>query len=82
MIIWRKWRTRATNQSSQTGYGTSAQGQYAPASQAVPLGGRTDMQVFATDYTEMLRVRAERGGRAELRKEEALEEALGSIWIF
>ncbi|KAE8126033.1 hypothetical protein FH972_020788 [Carpinus fangiana] len=87
----------AANQSSQTGYGTSAQGQYAPTfaggqprpigmpPQPTPLGG-FDMQGYPVDDEEMMKLRAERGARAggwsaELGKKRALEEAFGSIWI-
>ena len=88
---------QAANQSSQAGYGTSAQGQYAPTiaggqprptgmpPQPIPLGG-FDMQGYPVDDEEMMKLRAERGGRAggwsaELGKKRALEEAFGSIWI-
>ncbi|KAK7837638.1 cdk-activating kinase assembly factor mat1 [Quercus suber] len=66
----------APNQSSQTGYGTGAQGQYAPtfaggqprptgmAQQPVPLGGGLDLHGYAADDEETMKLRAERGGRA------------------
>lgn len=75
------------------------QGQYAPTvpggqprptgmgPQPLPLGGGLDHQGnYAIDDEEMMRLRAERGGRAggwtaELSKRRALEEAFGSIWI-
>ncbi|KAF5445665.1 hypothetical protein F2P56_034703 [Juglans regia] len=88
----------AQNQSSQMGYSIGTQGQYAPtlaggqprptgmAPQPIPLGGGPDMLGYATDDEEMMKLRAERGGRAggwsaELSKRRALEEAFGSIWI-
>ncbi|GMY35574.1 CDK-activating kinase assembly factor [Fagus crenata] len=88
----------ASNQGSQTGYGTGTQGQYAPtiaggqprptgmATQPVPLGGGFDFQGYPVDDEEMMKLRAERGGRAggwsaELSKKRALDEAFGSIWI-
>lgn len=81
------------------GYSVGTQGQYAPtfaggqprptgmAPQPIPLGGGPDMLGYATDDEEMMKLRAERGGRAggwsaELSKRRALEEAFGSIWIF
>ncbi|XP_010273719.1 PREDICTED: uncharacterized protein LOC104609178 [Nelumbo nucifera] len=87
-----------TGQSSQAGV---AQGQYAPAvpggalgqprptgmaPQPVPVGGGPDLHGYAADDEEMMKLRAERGGRAggwtaELSKKRALEEAFGSIWI-
>lgn len=89
---------QASNQSSQTGYGTGAQGQYAPTfaggqprptgmpPQPIPLGGGFDMQGYSVEDEEVMKLRAERGGRAggwsaELGKKRALEEAFGSIWI-
>ncbi|XP_057961234.1 uncharacterized protein LOC131153151 [Malania oleifera] len=87
----------AMDQSSQGGFGVGAQGHYAPAiaggalaqprpTQPVPLGGGPDMQGYSGDNEEMMRLRAERGGRAggwsvELSKKRALEEAFRSIWI-
>ncbi|GMH23284.1 hypothetical protein Nepgr_025127 [Nepenthes gracilis] len=87
----------AVNQSSQAGFSGAAQGQYAPvvaggsfqprpmgmATQPLPLGGSLDMPL---DDEEMMRLRAERGGRAggwspELSRKRALEEAFGSLWI-
>ncbi|MBA0804911.1 hypothetical protein Gohar_004465 [Gossypium harknessii] len=85
-------------QSSQAGFVAGTQGQYAPtvaggqprptgmAPQPVPLAGGLDMHGYALDDEEMMRLRAERGGRAggwsiELSKKRALEEAFASIWI-
>ncbi|PON99337.1 Cdk-activating kinase assembly factor [Trema orientale] len=84
-------------QNSQTGL--SAQGQYAPtvaggqprptgmAPQPLPLGMGTDMHGYALDDDEMMKLRAERGGRAggwsvELSRKRAIEEAFSSIWIY
>lgn len=89
----------ATEQSSQAGLSVTgtAQGQYAPAiaggsfmqprptgmaPQPQPLGG-LDMHL---DDEELMRLRAERGGRAggwspELCRKRALEEAFGCLWI-
>ncbi|XP_026435033.1 uncharacterized protein LOC113332740 isoform X2 [Papaver somniferum] len=86
---------KAMNQSSQ---GFTGQGQYVPAvagamgqprptgmaPQPVPLGH--DMHGYAVDDEEMMRLRAERGGRAggwsiELSRKRALEEAFSSIWV-
>ncbi|GAB4838142.1 hypothetical protein Ancab_027671 [Ancistrocladus abbreviatus] len=73
-------------------------GQYAPAvaggafaqprptgmaPQPLPLGGGPDMQL---DDEEMMKLRAEKGGRAggwspEFSRKRALEEAFGSLWI-
>lgn len=87
------------NQTSQAGFNSGMQGQYAPTvpggqprptgmgPQPLPLGGGLDHQGnYAIDDEEMMRLRAERGGRAggwtaELSKRRALEEAFGSIWI-
>lgn len=86
-----------TEQNPQAGESATAQGQYAPAMaggqlmqprpmgmgpQPIPLGG-PDMHL---DDEEMMRLRAERGGRAggwspELSRKRALEEAFGSLWI-
>uniref|UniRef100_A0A5B7C216 MAT1 centre domain-containing protein n=1 Tax=Davidia involucrata TaxID=16924 RepID=A0A5B7C216_DAVIN len=87
----------AASQSSQGGVGAGAQGQYAPAipgqprptsmaPQPVPIGPGSDMQGHTFDDEEMMKLRAQRGGRAagwsvELSKKRALEEAFGSIWI-
>lgn len=85
----------AADQSFQAGLSTGTQGQYAPTiaggqprptGQPVPLGGGLDMQGYGLDEEEMLRLRAERGGRAggwsvEFSRKRALEEAFGSIWI-
>ncbi|OVA15505.1 Cdk-activating kinase assembly factor MAT1/Tfb3 [Macleaya cordata] len=88
----------AMNQSSLAGSGVGGQGQYVPTlaggalgqprptGQPVPLGGGLDMNSYAVDDEEMMKLRAERGGRAggwsvELSKRRALEEAFGSIWI-
>lgn len=82
---------------SQAGISTTTQGQYAPAvaggafmqprpmgmaPQPLPLGG-PDMNL---DDEELMRLRAEKGGRAggwtpELGRKRALEEAFGSLWI-
>ncbi|XVE83102.1 hypothetical protein DITRI_Ditri16bG0060400 [Diplodiscus trichospermus] len=87
-----------TDGGSQAGSGTGAQGQYAPtvpggqprptgmAPQPVPLSSGLDMHGYAMDDEEMMKLRAERGGRAggwsvELSKRRALEEAFASIWI-
>lgn len=91
---------QATSQSSQAGFsGAAAQsGHYAPAiagaamgqprpTQPVPIGGTFDsLHAYGTDDEEMMKLRAERGGKAggwsaELSKRRALEEAFGSIWI-
>ena len=88
---------QTTSQSSQGGVGAGVQGQYAPAisgqprptgmaPQPVPIGPWSDMQGRAYDDEEMIKLRAERGGKAggwslELSKKRALEEAFGSIWI-
>ncbi|XP_059648633.1 uncharacterized protein LOC132294699 [Cornus florida] len=89
----------STSQSSQGGVGAGFQGPYAPAiagvaqprptsmaSQPVPIGPGIGMQGHAFDDEEMMRLRAERGGKAggwslEFSKKRALEEAFGSIWI-
>ncbi|KAL5547580.1 hypothetical protein UlMin_002811 [Ulmus minor] len=80
------------SQSSQAG--VSVQGQYAPtaaggqprptgmAPQPVPL----DIHGYPIDDEEMMRLRAERGGRAggwsvEFSRKRALDEAFSSIWI-
>nr|XP_048324726.1 uncharacterized protein LOC125418142 isoform X1 [Ziziphus jujuba var. spinosa] len=84
-------------QSSQAGFSMGVQGQYAPtvaggqprptgmAPQPIPLGGGPDMQGY--DEEEMMKLRAERGGRAggwsvELSRKRAIEEAFSSIWIY
>ena len=89
---------QALSQSSQAGFGAGAQGQYAPtvpggqprptgiAPQPVPLASGLDIHGYAMDDEEMMKLRAERGGRAggwsiELSKRRALEEAFASIWI-
>ncbi|GMI67689.1 hypothetical protein like AT4G30820 [Hibiscus trionum] len=89
---------QADTDSSQAGFSAGAQGQYAPtvaggqprptgmAPQPVPLASGMDMHGYALDDEEMMRLRAERGGRAggwsiELSKKRALEEAFASIWI-
>ncbi|KAK3027194.1 hypothetical protein RJ639_040365 [Escallonia herrerae] len=86
----------AISLSSQAGVGIGAQGHYAPAiaqprptgmgPQPVPLGPGLDMQGFHIDEEELMRLKAEKGGKAggwsaELSKKRALEEAFGSIWI-
>jgi len=88
---------QVTEQNPQAVQSATAQGHYAPAMtggqlmqprpmgmgpQPVPLGG-PDMHL---DDEEMMRLRAERGGRAggwspELSRKRALEEAFGSLWI-
>ncbi|KAF5749488.1 hypothetical protein HS088_TW04G01457 [Tripterygium wilfordii] len=82
--------------SSQGGFSITSQGQYAPTiaggqprptgmpPQPVPLGGGLDMQHI--DDEQMMKLRAERGGRAggwsiELSKKRALEEAFTSLWV-
>ncbi|KAL9242194.1 hypothetical protein vseg_016219 [Gypsophila vaccaria] len=87
----------ATDQSTQIGVSITSQGQYAPAiaggafmqprpmgmaHQPVPLGG-PDLNL---DDEEMMRLKAERGGRAggwtpEFGRKRALEEAFGSLWL-
>ncbi|KAK9275980.1 hypothetical protein L1049_023256 [Liquidambar formosana] len=86
-----------TSQSSQVGF-AAAQGHYAPtipggqprptgmAPQPLPVGGGPDIHGYAADEEEMMKLRAERGGKAggwsvELSKKRAFEEAFGSIWI-
>lgn len=86
---------RQANQSALGGISVGTQGQYAPTlpggqprptgvPQPIPLPGSMDMHGY--DDEEMIKLRAERGGRAggwsiELSKKRALEEAFGSIWI-
>ncbi|XP_059635964.1 uncharacterized protein LOC132278172 [Cornus florida] len=90
-----------TSQSSKGGIGAGSQGHYAPAiagggiaqprptsmaQQPIPIGPGIGMQGHAFDDEEMMRLRAERGGKAggwsvEFSKKRALEEAFGSIWI-
>ncbi|XP_010040840.2 uncharacterized protein LOC104429702 [Eucalyptus grandis] len=82
--------------NSQAGLSVGTQGQYAPAiaggqprptgmaPQPVPLG--TGLDIHGYDDEEMIKLRAERGGRAggwsiELSKKRALEEAFGSLWL-
>ncbi|XAR64608.1 hypothetical protein NMG60_11008355 [Bertholletia excelsa] len=89
------------SQNSQGGVGTSAQGHYAPAiaggaiahprptgmaPQPIPIGSNLDMQGYDLDDEEMMRLKAERGGRAggwsvEFSRKRSLEEAFCSIWI-
>ncbi|KAM1731719.1 hypothetical protein ACFX11_017566 [Malus domestica] len=87
------------SQGSQAGFGAGTQGQYAPTvsgqprptggmgPQPLPLGGGGhDLRGYAVDDEEMVKLRAEKGGRAggwsgEISRKRALEEALGSIWI-
>ncbi|KAJ0040858.1 hypothetical protein Pint_28637 [Pistacia integerrima] len=88
----------APGQSSQAGIGVDTQGQYAPTlaggqprptgmgPQPVPLPGGLDIHGYSFDDEEMMKLRAERGGKAggwsiELSKKRALEEAFSSIWI-
>ncbi|KAI4344320.1 hypothetical protein L6164_011562 [Bauhinia variegata] len=84
-------------QSSQAGLDAGTQGQYAPTllgGQPRPIGmapqplllGTGDMLSYGADSEEIVRLRAERGGRAggwspELAKKRALEDAFGSIWV-
>ncbi|GKV42107.1 hypothetical protein SLEP1_g49549 [Rubroshorea leprosula] len=85
-----------SGQNSQTGF--SVQGQYAPtlaggqqrqtgmAPQPLPLASGHSMQDYAVEDEEMMRLRAERGGRAggwsiELSRKRSLEEAFASIWV-
>ncbi|KAF5202679.1 Cdk-activating kinase assembly factor mat1 [Thalictrum thalictroides] len=91
----------AASQSSQVGESMGGQMQYAPAMpgiafgqprptgmapQPVPLGVGPDINAFAADDEEMMKLRAERGARAggwslELSKKRSIEEAFGSMWI-
>lgn len=77
-------------QSSQVA--TGAGGSYAPAvaggamAQPIPIGSGHEMLGYQFDDEEMMKLKAERGGKAggwsiELSKKRALEEAFGSIWI-
>ncbi|KAL8133299.1 uncharacterized protein LOC141712468 [Apium graveolens] len=77
-------------QSSQGAIG--AGGNYAPAvaggaiAQPIPIGSGHEMLGYQFDDEEMMKLKAERGGKAggwsiELSKKRALEEAFGSIWI-
>ncbi|KAK4852979.1 hypothetical protein QYF36_001841 [Acer negundo] len=87
----------APSQSSQGGFGVPL-GQYAPTMaggqprptgmgpQPLPLSGGLDMHGYAIEDEEMMKLRAERGGKAggwstELSKKRALEEAFASIWV-
>ncbi|KAI3725096.1 hypothetical protein L1987_64871 [Smallanthus sonchifolius] len=85
-----------TGTSSQFGVSTS-DGHYVPAvaggtipqprpTQPLPVGSGDDLHVYHMDDEEMMRLKAERGGKAggwslELSRKRALEEAFGSIWI-
>ncbi|KAI3827563.1 hypothetical protein L1987_01640 [Smallanthus sonchifolius] len=85
-----------TGTSSQFGVSTS-DGHYVPAvaggtipqprpTQLLPVGSGDDLHAYHMDDEEMMRVKAERGGKAggwslELSRKRALEEAFGSIWI-
>lgn len=80
---------QGTGQSSQAGIGG---GTYAPAiaggaiAQPIPIGSGHEMLGYQFDDEEMMKLKAERGGKAggwslELSKKRALEEAFGSIWI-
>ncbi|PIA65144.1 hypothetical protein AQUCO_00100559v1 [Aquilegia coerulea] len=91
----------AATQSSEVGESVGGQMQYAPAvtgiaygqprptgmaPQPVPLAGGPDMQAFAADDEEMLKLRAERGAKAggwslELSKRRSIEEAFDSMWF-
>ncbi|XP_038712319.1 uncharacterized protein LOC120006373 [Tripterygium wilfordii] len=81
---------------SQGGFSITAPGQYAPTiaggqprptgipPQPVTVGGGLDMQGF--DDEQMMKLRAERGGRAggwsiELSKKRSLDEAFASLWV-
>ncbi|KAK1418404.1 hypothetical protein QVD17_27548 [Tagetes erecta] len=82
--------------SSQFGVSTS-DGHYVPAvaggtipqprpTQPFPVGSGDDLHAYHMDDEEMMRLKAERGGKAggwslELSRKRALEEAFGSIWI-
>ncbi|XP_043723393.1 uncharacterized protein LOC122670529 isoform X2 [Telopea speciosissima] len=81
----------APSQNSQAGGG---QGQYAPAIPGATIGqprptGMAPQPVpvgYAADDKEMMKLRAERGGRAggwsaEMSRKRAIEEAFASIWI-
>ncbi|KAL5772937.1 hypothetical protein ACOSP7_012551 [Xanthoceras sorbifolium] len=87
----------APSQSSQGGFGVP-QGQYAPTMaggqprptgmgpQPLPLSGGLDMLGYAFEDEEMMKLRAEKGGKAggwsiELSRKRALEEAFASIWV-
>ena len=90
---------QGTSESSQGGVSAGAQGHYAPAiaggaitqprpmgmaPQPIPIGSDLDMSAY--DDEEMMKLRAERGGRAggwsvELSKKRALEEAFSTIWL-
>ncbi|KAL1819737.1 hypothetical protein ACET3Z_014606 [Daucus carota] len=78
------------SQSSQAAI--SAGGNYAPAvaggviAQPIPIASGHEMLGYQFDDEEMMKLKAERGGKAggwsiELSKKRALEEAFGSIWI-
>ncbi|PSS08359.1 CDK-activating kinase assembly factor like [Actinidia chinensis var. chinensis] len=87
--------------SSQGGVDAGVQGHYAPAiagsaiaqprpmgmgPQPIPIGYNPDTQTYDFDDEEMMRLRAERGGRAggwsaELSRKREFEEAFSSIWI-
>lgn len=82
--------SQAGGQSSQPTLG--AGGNYAPAvaggaiAQPIPIGSGHGMLGYQFDDEEMMKLKAERGGKAggwsiELSKKRALEEAFGSIWI-
>ncbi|KAJ9550800.1 hypothetical protein OSB04_014845 [Centaurea solstitialis] len=82
--------------SSQFGV-TTSDGHYVPAvaggtiplprpTQPLPVGSGDDLHAYHMDDEEMMRLKAERGGKAggwslELSRKRALEEAFGSIWI-
>ncbi|GAB2228710.1 hypothetical protein Droror1_Dr00022833 [Drosera rotundifolia] len=87
----------AAIQNTETGVSTVSQGQYAPSvagsafqprplgmgPQPLPIGGGSSIQL---DDEEMMRRRAENGGRAggwnpEFSRKRALKEAFGSLWI-
>ncbi|KAI3754522.1 hypothetical protein L1987_54307 [Smallanthus sonchifolius] len=85
-----------TGPTSQFGVSTS-DGHYVPAvaggtipqprpTQPLPMGSGDELHAYHMDDEEMMRLKAERGGKAggwsiELSRKRALEEAFGSIWI-
>ncbi|KAI3805467.1 hypothetical protein L1987_27876 [Smallanthus sonchifolius] len=87
---------QTTGPTSQFGVSTS-DGHYVPAvaggtipqprpTQPLPMGSGDDLHAYHMDDEEMMRLKAERGGKAggwsiELSRKRALEEAFWSIWI-